>query len=122
MVSLPLPAPSQRLGPDDGGVWLQRQWCAPRGPAKSAPMTADTRKAQARAWFENLRDRIMVGFEALEDQAPAHLYPGAPGRFEKTPWSRSEEEGGGVMGMMRGRLFEKVGVHTSTVFGSFSPD
>ena len=40
-------------------------------------MTADTRKAQARAWFENLRDRIMVGFEALEDQAPAHLYPGA---------------------------------------------
>ena len=66
-----------------------------------------------------------------EDQAPDHLYPGAPGRFEKTPWSRggtaegsspTTDQGGGVMGMMRGRLFEKVGVHTSTVFGSFSPD
>src|SRR5690348_5868871 len=82
-----------------------------------------TRKAQARAWFESLRDRIVTAIEALEDAAPDHLYPGAPGRFEKTPWSRGEEEeGGGIMGMMRGRLFEKVGVHTSTVFGAFSPD
>ena len=79
-------------------------------------------KAQARAWFESLRDQIVAAFEALEDAAPDHLYPGAPGRFEKTAWSRGEDEGGGVMGMMRGRLFEKVGVHTSTVFGAFSPD
>ena len=65
----------------------------------------------------------MAAFEALEDEAPADLYPGAPGRFEKTPWSRAaKDEGGGVMGMMRGRLFEKVGVHTSTVFGAFSPE
>ena len=64
----------------------------------------------------------MAAFEALEDAAPAALYPGAAGRFEKTPWSRGEDEGGGVMGMMRGRLFEKVGVHTSTVFGAFSPE
>ena len=90
---------------------------------KSAAMTqADTRKIQARAWFESLRDRVMAAFEALEDEAPASLYPGAPGRFERTPWSRGEDEGGGVMGMMRGRLFEKVGVHTSTVFGAFSPE
>ena len=82
----------------------------------------EARKAQARAWFESLRDRIMAVFEALEDEAPAQLYPGAPGRFEKTPWSRGEDEGGGVMGMMRGRLFEKVGVHVSTVHGQFSPD
>jgi coproporphyrinogen III oxidase len=82
----------------------------------------DSRKAQARAWFESLRDSIMAAFEALEDQAPASLYPGAPGRFEKTPWQRGPDEGGGVMGMMRGRLFEKVGVHTSTVFGAFSPE
>ena len=48
----------------------------------------ETRKAQARAWFETLRDRIMTAFEALEDAAPAHLYPGEVGRFVKTPWSR----------------------------------
>ena len=82
----------------------------------------DSRKAQARNWFESLQGRIMAAFEALEDDAPAALYPGDPGRFEKTPWSRGEDEGGGVMGMMRGRLFEKVGVHTSTVFGAFSPE
>ena len=82
----------------------------------------ENRKQLARAWFESLRDRIVAAFEALEDEAPATLYPGAAGRFTKTPWARSNDEGGGVMGMMRGRLFEKVGVHTSTVFGSFSPE
>jgi coproporphyrinogen III oxidase len=82
----------------------------------------ENRKKRARAWFESLRDDIMTAFETLEAQAPADLYPGAPGKFEKTPWQRGIEEGGGVMGMMRGRLFEKVGVHTSTVFGSFSED
>ena len=102
---------------------LQKQWCEAAVPAKSAAMTdLDTRKTQARIWFESLRDRIMAAFETLEDEAPAALYPGASGRFEKTPWSRGEDEGGGVMGMMRGRLFEKVGVHTSTVFGAFSPE
>ena len=90
---------------------------------KARPMAdLETRKAQARAWFEQLRDQIVTAFETLEDEAPARLYPGTPGRFEKTPWSRGEDEGGGVMGMMRGRLFEKVGVHTSTVFGAFSPE
>lgn len=82
----------------------------------------ENRKKRARAWFKSLRDDIMTAFEALEAQAPTDLYPGAPGKFEKTPWQRGIEEGGGVMGMMRGRLFEKVGVHTSTVFGSFSED
>jgi len=77
---------------DDGGVRPQKQWCAALVRAKSAAMTdLDARKTQARAWFESLRDRIMAAFEALEDEAPASLYPGAPGRFEKTPWSRGEE-------------------------------
>ena len=84
--------------------------------------TLEARKTQARAWFEALRDSIMAAFERLEDQAPDTLYPGQPGRFVRTPWQRGPLEGGGVMGMMRGRLFEKVGVHTSTVFGSFSPE
>jgi coproporphyrinogen III oxidase len=81
----------------------------------------EDRKARARAWFESLRDRILDAFEALEDEAPADLYPGAPGRFERKPWVR-EAGGGGVMSMMHGRLFEKVGVHTSMVFGTFTPE
>lgn len=83
-------------------------------------------KAQARAWFEALQGRIISAFESLEDDAPSALFPGAAGRFARTPWERTDHSGapggGGTMALMRGRLFEKVGVHVSTVFGEFAPE
>jgi coproporphyrinogen III oxidase len=88
----------------------------------------ETHKEQARTWFESLRDQIVAAFEAIEDALPATAPFGdrPAGRFVRTPWSRTDHSGkpggGGVMAMMTGRVFEKVGVHASTVFGEFAPE
>ena len=89
--------------------------------AAPLPDTLIDRQHQASAWFRALRDRICTAFETLEDEAPPALYVGTPGRFVRTPWDRAEG-GGGEMSVMKGRLFEKVGVHISTVHGTFSPE
>ena len=84
------------------------------------------RKARVKAWFERLRDDMCAALEALESAAPAALHGEQAGRFVRTPWTRTDTTGaaggGGMMAMMTGRLFEKVGVHVSTVFGEFAPE
>ena len=81
----------------------------------------EARKQAAQAWFHDLQGRLCAALEAIERDAPDDLYPGEPGKFELKDWARAEG-GGGRMGLLRGRVFEKAGVHFSLVHGSFTPE
>ncbi len=90
----------------------------------TAPPHAALQEA-ALTWFEGLRDALCTTFEAIEDEARTST--GQPaGRFVRTAWQRPTEDGspggGGVISLLKGRVFEKVGVNVSTVFGTFSPE
>jgi coproporphyrinogen III oxidase len=87
-------------------------------------VSTEEQKDRARAWFTELRDRLCAAFEAIENE-----YTGSPeiepGRFARKEWTRptddGSEGGGGTMSIMKGRVFEKVGVNISTVHGRFDP-
>jgi coproporphyrinogen III oxidase len=88
----------------------------------------EEQKARAQRWFEALRDELCTAFEKVEAELPARspFADRAPGRFVRTPWSRSggadADGGGGVASLLRGRVFEKAGIHTSTVYGELAPE
>ncbi|HEY3846147.1 MAG TPA: oxygen-dependent coproporphyrinogen oxidase [Acetobacteraceae bacterium] len=110
----------------------------------SAPVAHPALREPVRAWFEALRDRLCAAFEAIEDDASPAAFLGArgevadavaagpladrpSGRFEQRLWNRptpdDSDGGGGVISLLRGgRVFEKVGVNVSTVWGEFSPE
>jgi len=88
---------------------------------------SQSQKDEAAYFFSSLRDRICVEFEKIEAELTGENHPLNPiGQFERTRWNRQTEDnshgGGGEMSVMKGRVFEKVGVNVSTVFGTFSPE
>tara|TARA_R110002020_G_scaffold29059_13_gene91973 strand:- start:40 stop:909 length:870 start_codon:yes stop_codon:yes gene_type:complete len=83
----------------------------------------ESQKTRAADWFKSLRNDVCAEFETLEREAASDLYPGEPGKFVYEDWQRKVENGGGgTGGMLRGRLFEKCGVHISVVQGEFTPE
>ena len=84
-------------------------------------LSTSDQKKEATEWFISLRDQICSAFEKLEEDYNGPNKSMAPGKFARKNWDR-DGGGGGVMSIMEGRLFEKVGVNVSTVMGTFSQE
>jgi len=88
----------------------------------------DRRKSEASRWFEALQETLIGAIERIERDCPGPFFDAAkePAQFALKPWARTdhggEPGGGGRMALMAGRVFEKIGAHTSTVFGAFAPE
>jgi coproporphyrinogen III oxidase len=88
----------------------------------------EARKETASRWFQTLQERLLAAMEALERECAGPFFDEAreAGRFELKPWQRADHSGepggGGRMAILHGRVFEKMGAHASTVFGTFSPE
>ena len=82
----------------------------------------EARRGRAKEWFESLQTRICAELERLEEEASPELYPEEPGQFDMRPWTRETGVGGGIGGHLKGRLFEKAGIHTSAATSRFSPE
>ena len=88
-------------------------------PHLPSPPVGEEFRQQAKLLFEGLRDRLCAALQGFEPKA----------RFQRTPWRRggegqgeAEDQGGGVMSLLQGEVFEKAGVHVSTVYGQFSEE
>jgi coproporphyrinogen III oxidase len=106
-----------------------REAAAQSAPAAKAETSGlfNLEKSKARVWFSALRNDLCAEFERIEDELETGLAASRPaGRFARKPWKRTDhsgdEGGGGTMAMMHGRVFEKIGVHVSTVHGEFAPE
>jgi len=87
-------------------------------------MTVEHQKETAKNWFEDLRTEICEAFESIENDYRGSNEDREAGKFERKSWFREDdpEKGGGTMSVMKGRVFEKVGVNVSTVYGEFSAE
>jgi coproporphyrinogen III oxidase len=91
----------------------------------TAPSPVDDKKARAHAWFAELRDQVCAAFESIDNDYAGSWRELPAGRFTRKPWTRTDDAGGdgggGEISALKGRVFEKVGVNLSTVYGQFSP-